>query len=385
MWHFSEGYVIIQIDGLCAARFMKRMTDSGIRVSDVHSNGEASVRLSIPAKRFFLLRKLKRGLPVRIRIIRKGGLPFFMKKLFRRPVLWIGTCVLFFALLFLQSRIWVIRVEETVRVDPDEVLSLLSERGIYPGASLSGPILITAANDLSAQIHDAAWIGLDREGVMLKVNVVETLPESLKRSNRVPSDIVAEKDGVITSIQVMRGQPMVKVGDHVKAGDVLISGTVTYKDSQYQTSADGMVYAAINYQTECPVSDRVRESYETGETEIVRAVTFADWKVLSSRSSFEHYRLTDTRAVSVSSLFPIRIEQYTAREIGFRERTISDEEAEQNALSEAREQAFDLVPHSAAIINIYGTIKVQKEKKTAIVIMTSEELIGKTEVIPHDG
>lgn len=385
MWHFLDGYVIIQTEGLCAARLLRRISESGVRVTNVKRTGEASVQFSIPARRFASLHALRKGLPVRIRIVKKGGVPFLLLKLRKRPVLWIGTLLLFSGMLILSKRIWVIRIGETNSVDPKEIRLALSERGIRPGAYLSGPILITAANDLSAQVHNAAWIGLDREGVMLKVNVQEALPESAKCSNAVPSDVVAEKDGVITSILVMRGQARVKVGDRVKKGDVLISGHVVYKESGYDTAADGVVKAAVNYGVETELLQSVTESFETEAEETIRVWKIAGFELLRSRPSFEHYRVTGTETVSASSLLPIVIERASAREIGFRERTLSDEEAEQYSLIRAKEQAYALIPRDAAVINTYGTIRTRKGKRFACVIVTAEETIGKTEEAPHDG
>ncbi len=385
MWHFLDGYVIIQIEGLCAARLLRRITESGVRVSDVRRTGGTSVRLTIPARRFKTLHTLRRGLPVRIRIVAKRGLPFRLLKLRTRPVLWLGTVLLFSAMLILSKRIWVIRIAETNTVDPEEILAALDERGIRPGAYLSGPILITAANDLSAQIREASWIGLDREGVMLKVNVQEALPESAKRPSDVPCDIVAEKDGVITSIAVMRGQARVKVGDRVKKGDVLISGHVVYKDSGYDTAADGVVKAAVDYCVETELMQSVSESFETDAEETVRVWKIAGFELLRSRPSFAHYRVTGTETVFASSLLPVVIERAAAREIGFRERTLSGEEAEQYSLIRAKEQAYALVPRGAAVINTYGTIRTRKGKRFAYVIVTAEETIGKTEEAPHDG
>ena len=382
MWQFWNGYVIIQIEGLCAARFLKRLADAGIRVFHVRKTDEAVLRLMIPARRFFDLRKLRRGLPLRIRIVGRGGLPFALRKLGRRPVLWIGTCLLFFGMLLLSTRIWVIRIGGTNRVDPEEIRSLLSERGIVPGARIEGPILITAANDLSAQIHDAAWIGLDREGVLLTVNVVEALPESTKRISTVPSDIKADKDGIVTSIRVMRGQARVKAGDRVKKGDVLISGTVIYKDSSYETSADGTVCAAVEYREETTLSDRITESYETEAEAAVRILRIWDYELLRTKPPFEHYRLTDPGTVTMNGLLPIAIETRTAREIGFRERALTEEEAEQYALQEARERAYQAIPRDAAIINTYGTIRTKNGARYAVVIVTAEEIIGKTEERP---
>ena len=385
MWHFLKGYVIIRAEGLCTARFLKRIANAGIPVSNVRKTDDASILFTIPAKRFFELRTLRKGLPLRIRIVGRGGLPFLCEKLKRRPVLWVGSVLLFLAIAILSTRIWIIRIDETNRVDPDEIIRLLAERGIYPGANLQGPILITAANDLSAEIHDAAWIGLDREGILVKVNIVESLPGSPKRTDRIPSDIVAERDGVVTSIQVMRGQARVKVGDRVSAGDVLISGDVHYKEQSVDMAADGVVYAAVQYRAESDLVDRITESYETDETETVRILRIWNYAVLSTKPQFGHYRLIDAGSVVGNDLLPVSIELLKAREIAFRERTLSAEEAEEYALTDAREKAYALVPRSASIINTYGTIKTTKGKRTAVVIVTAEEIIGKTEEVPHDG
>ena len=385
MWQFLKGYVIIRAEGLCTARFLRRITSTGIPVSNVEKVGGASILFTIPAKRFFELRTLRKGLPLRIRIVRRGGLPFLGAKLKRRPVLWIGSILLFLTIAILSKRIWIIRIDETKRVDRDEIMELLAERGIRPGASLKGPILITAANDLSAQIHDAAWIGLDREGVMLHVNVVEALPESVKRTDRVPSDIIAEKDGVVTSIQVMRGQARVKVGDLVSAGDVLISGDVIYKDETVHTAADGVVTAAVQYRAEIGLYDQVSECCETEATESVRALRIWDFEILRTKPRFEHYRLLDTGNIVANGLMPFSIEMRTAREIVFRDRMLSTEESEEYALTDAREKALASVPRGASVINTYGTIRTANGKRIAVVIVTAEEIIGKTEEKPHDG
>lgn len=384
MWHFLHGYVIIEVQGLSVARFLRRMTDAGVRVSNLTRLDAGAVRFTIPARRFFELRRLKRGLGLKLHIVGRGGLPFLTKKLFGRPFLWAFGTLLFFGLLFVSSRIWVIRIGKTERVDPEEIVSLLNDHGLYPGSYPDGPILITAANDLSAQIRDASWIGLDREGVVLNVRVVESLPAAPKKTTRVPSDVIAQKDGIVTSILVMRGQAKVKVGDRVSAGDVLISGTVFRKDEHYETNADGTVTAALEYRAEAPVTDRVTETVETGASERVQAVRFASFEILRTEPGFERYRLTDTEITSVSDLLPVTIERSTARELTETERLVTEEEAEENAFALARERALALVPRDASVLNIYGTVKTKDGGRIAVVIVTAEETIGRTEEEPHD-
>ena len=106
---------------------------------------------------------------------------------------------------------------------------------------------------------------------------------------------------------------------------------------------------------------------------------------MRTKPAFEHYRLTAADGIVNSTLMPFAVEKQTAYEIAFRERTLSQEEAEENALISAREQAYAAVPQNAAIINTYGTIRTKDGKRFAVVIVTAEETIGKTEERPHDG
>ena len=385
MWQFWNGYVIIQVEGYSAARFLKRISNAGIRVSNVRRTDDGKLCLKLPATKFKALLRLRRGLPLRVHILKRGGLPFTLRKLWRRPVLWAGSAVLFIGMLFLSSRIFLIRIDETERIDPEEIKAQLNSHGLRPGVRPDGPILITAAEDMAAQIRDAAWVDLDHEGITLHVRIVETLPESAKKTDRVPSDVIAQKDGVVLSVNVMRGQARVKEGDHVHEGDVLISGTILYKDQSVETSADGVVTAAVQYRAEAELSDRITVPTETDNTETVRILRLGRWEISRSEPSFAHYRLTDARIVAVSPLLPITIEKQTAREIVLTERLMSSEEAEQNALAKAREAAFTLVPKDAAIINVYGSFREENGKRFAVAVVTAEETIGRTEENPHDG
>ena len=385
MWHFLRGYVILQIEGLSIARLMRRMVENGVRIRGAERTSPTSVRLTIDAKRFFDLRRIAKGLHVRIRILDKRGLPFAARKLLARPVLWIGTLLLAAGICFASSRIWFIRIEGTDRVADEEVTERLKAHGLYPGARPKGPILITAANDLSVELKDAAWVGLDREGVTLTVRVVEALPESQKRSLLVPSDVIAVKDGVLTDLLVTHGQARVAIDDTVRAGDVLISGTVVRQDASYETWADGRITAAVPYRAECETVGSVTETVESGRTETIRAVRLGSWVIGVGRSGFERYRVRTVRSVGVSDRLPVWLDEITVGELVQRERTLHEEEAEQLAAADALEAARAQVPKNAAILHQYSVIKTVRGKTTAAATVIAEESIGRTEERPHGG
>lgn len=385
MWQFLRGYVILQIEGFSIARLMKRMSENGIRMRSVTRTSPTAVQMTIESRRFFELRRLQKGLPVRIHILKKYGFPFVLKKLYVRPALWIGTILIAAGLFWASGSIFLIRIEGTVRTDPDEVRALLKEHGLFVGARPKGPILITAANDLSVQLKDAAWVGLDREGITLTVRVVENLPESEKRATNAPSDVIAERDGVITQMLVTHGQASVSVGDYVRAGDVLIAGTVVWKDASYETWADGVVKAAVTYEAERALETTVTERVESGRTETLRAVQLGAWKIFGMSASFEEYRVLHTETIAVSDRLPIYLEEITLGEIVRRERTPDRQEAEQRALIAARDAALESVPKDAAILSQYSTLKTKNGDTCAVAKVIAEETIGRTEERPHGG
>ncbi len=385
MWNFWNGYVILQAEGLSLARFLRRIADAGFRIRQIRQDHAGTVRFAIGRKQFFQLHRLKSGLRLRIHICKRCGFPFLLAKMRKRPVLCIGTAIVLIGIFLASQRIWTIRIEDNETIDTETILALLDEHGLRIGAKPKGPVLITAANDLSARIHDAAWIGLDREGVTLKVSVVEAVPQSETRNLDTPSDLVAAKEGIITNVTVLHGQACVKAGDKVKAGDVLISGTVVRNDASYETWANGTVLAAIRYEAVCEVVPTVLESVLTDRIQTMRSLRIGSWTLFCTRSDFEHYRVSDTHTVPVGDRFPTYCDLFTVQEIVFRERSLSEQEAEQLALLNAREAALEQVPKDASVLNQYGTIRRKDGKLYAVVIVTAEESIGRTEEYPHDG
>ncbi|MBR0508116.1 MAG: sporulation protein YqfD [Clostridia bacterium] len=385
MWHFCRGYVIIQIEGDFIASYLRSLSNAGVPLWNVRRMQDGSVLARIPSSRFRDLKKLNNKRKIRVHIVHRGGLPFLLRRMQLRPVLLWGGIASLIAMFVLSRRIWLIRIEGNARIESDEILALLSEHSLTVGSVPEGPVLITASNDLSARIRDAAWIGLDREGITLKVTVKEARPISAKKTDRVPYDVRAEKDGVVTRVSVMRGQAAVKPGDRVKQGDVLISGTVRYKDASYETSADGVVYAAIRYEANCIVPTTVREANETGNTETVCVLRVGPWEVFRSKPSFELYRMGDFESKTASLLLPVYTERATAYELVLGERSLEQTEAEELAFMRARELAFECIPKDASILNQYASLRTVNGVRTAFIIITAEEIIGRTEEVPNDG
>ena len=88
------------------------------------------------------------------------------------------------------------------------------------------------------------WIEIREKGCIYYIDVTPRVKSNNNVDNASPSDIVAEKDGVIKHIVVHRGSKVIDNGDYVKKGDVLISGNIIKNENVIdKVHSEGVIYA----------------------------------------------------------------------------------------------------------------------------------------------
>lgn len=156
----------------------------------------------------------------------------FIKKRFLLPII----CVICFVFVAISSN-FCFKIEISGDFANDVVYEALQNAGVRIGSSLSrvniDVLENTLANDLGAM-----YAVVTRSGSVLYVNTVakKQIDPPIDMANR--RDIVATRSGVVTNLLCEQGTAVVKVGDYVNAGDILIEGRRIYNDG---TSDD--VYA----------------------------------------------------------------------------------------------------------------------------------------------
>lgn len=88
------------------------------------------------------------------------------------------------------------------------------------------------------------WIEIREKGCIYYIDVTPRVKSNNNADNSLPSDIVAEKDGVIKHIVVHRGSKVIDNGDYVKKGDILISGNIIKNENVIdKVHSEGVIYA----------------------------------------------------------------------------------------------------------------------------------------------
>lgn len=179
------------------------------------------------------------------------GLPDFLGRFRTRYAFLVGLAFALCAVSFLSRFVLTIQVTGNERVPTAVILSQLRRQGVRPG--VYGPSLDRRqlAQEALLELEELSWMAINLHGTRLEVIVREEIevPERVDESGWF--DIVSEADGTIVHIEPEQGDALVRDGDVVAKGDVLISGTVTLEPPQYselppryyQTHARGRVWA----------------------------------------------------------------------------------------------------------------------------------------------
>lgn len=270
LWNYIRGYVIIYVTGFSVERFINLAVNRGIFIWDVVPEGKCVV-MKAAAASAEALRECSIKTGCKFEITGEYGLPVFLKGCAARKAFVGGVIAFAVAMYIMSSFIWTVRVVGCERLDPEKITESCAGYGIAPGRLKYGTDLYEAGKKLMTEYSDISWIAVNLKGTGITVHIVETIPKTQYVQREEPMDVIANTDGIITGIAVASGTAVVKEGDEVKKGDVLISNVVPLKDGETQTGekyvcASGEVYAEKKYDLEGIAPLNYNERVFTGKT-----------------------------------------------------------------------------------------------------------------------
>jgi len=247
-WNYLRGYVIIKIEGNNLEKLINLSINRGIDIWDIKRADNlfvAKIRTSGLAKLHPLLRKTKSS----VRILCKVGLPFICFRLGKRKGLVLAGIMFLAILYFLSSFVWFIEIEGNQKVDTALIKEVAEQNGLYPPVWRKKVDKQKIENALTNKIPQLAWVGINIYGTKVNIQVEEKTLVKIEK-DRVEC-LVAKSDALIKQMLVISGQPLVKEGDTVKKGQILITGFLT---SEGTTPAKGKIKGRVWY-------DLYREAY----------------------------------------------------------------------------------------------------------------------------
>lgn len=205
--------------------------------------GDMAIGYALSFQKRRLLAELQRENLAPISVTLKG-FPQFLYQRRHRVGVFLGVFVGIFLAVLSGQYIWQIDVVGNEMLSDEEILFLLSTEGVYEGAPTKTVDALAVANRLCEKSPRLAFVGVNIVGNRVEATVLEHKDKDIPLSDDTPSNIIAEKNGVIVSVALESGVTKLKVGDTVAKGELLISGVNLLRNEKYHYQrAKGTVLA----------------------------------------------------------------------------------------------------------------------------------------------
>ena len=239
---WCTGWVRVETEGGYPERFLNDLTMAGVKVWYIRRYGEG-MRFSCRAGEYRSLRAYARTACLRMRVRHKHGFPFWRHRYRYRKGLLVGLALYVLILAVLSPRIWVIEVEGNTVTPAEDILEQAQQYGVRIGARMDGLEIKRIQLHGPDALSTVSYITVNPSHCVARIQVTERDPTPQVIDLSRPSDLVAARDGRIVQVESRSGKKLVKVGEAVTAGTVLITGRVETELGEKLYRAYGEVWA----------------------------------------------------------------------------------------------------------------------------------------------
>lgn len=382
---YITGYLRIEVTGYYIERFINLCNNNHILIWNIKKIEKVGVLLNIEISKLKDVIKIAKQVKCKIKIKKKKGIPFILNKYKKRKVFVISLIIIIIAIIISSNFVWNIQIKVEEEKQIDGIYEDLKEAGLQTGKLKSKINSKEIINKIRLKRNDIAWMGIELNGTNAIVKIVKATKKPDIIDENEYSNIVSNKEGIITKINAQKGTAQVKVGDTVSKGTILIGGWMEgkYTGVRYVHS-QGEVEAKVWYTESKKILYNSIEKQETGKKEKKYEIKFNKFKINFNKgvSKFKIYdTIEEEKKFQLFSNFylPISIIQTTYKELKEEEKNYTPDEAKNVAITQLEEILDEKIENKEAITN--KTINAYEKEDGVEVFVTYEVLenIGSNE------
>ncbi|MEZ0536133.1 sporulation protein YqfD [Caldicellulosiruptoraceae bacterium PP1] len=241
----SFGKVKISASGSEINRLLNILIYNKVNVKII-SKSQNEIIFITDIKNVKIIIKYSKKYKIKIRIIEKKGIYFILKKLSIFNLL----ALLFVAIVFyiLNSFIFDVKIIAPSENIEKQVETQLNSLGIKPFIFKKSIDINDLKNRILLNNQNIFWINTKIYGSILIIEIVERNNQNI--TNKKGTKIIASRDGIITKIILRSGTAVVKEGDTVIKGQLLVHNQEVLRDNTtYELpKVDADIYANTWYE-----------------------------------------------------------------------------------------------------------------------------------------
>lgn len=219
-----------QVEALNAFRVADKLAREGVKVYLFRVPQKNSAVFTVNGKDAKKVFAILRGSCYNIKKVRPKGLSKIAERIVKSAGLFAGILLFFLSVLFFQARVLDIRVVGSGAYYKDEILRILSENGVKKFSSLPEDCAPITARIIALPRVNFCTVG--KNGGIVTVTVEVTDDEATLQSE----PLLSPATGVVEELVVVRGTPLVQVGDSVSEGAEVVKNEIYFGEEKEESS-----------------------------------------------------------------------------------------------------------------------------------------------------
>ena len=238
-----SGFIAAEITGADITSLLQLLTREGVVLYRVQQKDMLTVFIWVRRRDVAKIKHIADRQGASFKVIKRKGIYWLWISFIRRPVIIAGFLLIMLLSWFVPTRILFVSVEGNESTPTNLILDRAADCGVSFGADRRDVRSEKVKNSLLEVLPELDWAGINTYGCTAVISVSEKTQSSESSDKHKVSSIVAERDGIISSCTVIRGNPVCKIGEAVRAGETLVSGYTDCGIKIQATRAQAEIYA----------------------------------------------------------------------------------------------------------------------------------------------
>ena len=357
--------VKIKIKGKNVTRFIQKINKNNIEIYNINKINRNEIIIIINYNDLDKIKEVKTI--YEIEIINYYGINKIKKQIKKHEILLFCLMIGLVLLIFLTHIIFKV---EVIHNDPklrNMMIKELSNYDIKPYKMVKTyeEIEQIKKHILNKYQNKIEWMEIERNGTKYIVRLEERIKTKEKKETE-NRNIVAKNNAVIMEIDAEAGDIVKKVGDYVKKGDIIISGSINLnEETKSLVSAKGKIYGEVWYQVTTKIPIHYYSKQKTNKKQNWYYLKIGNKNINLFHKSYKN-SINKKQILLKNNIIPIMLIKEHQQEVKIKEKIYLDEEVTEEAYNQVKKEITKKLNQNEQILSIKKLKQTKKDSKIIV-------------------